>query len=584
MKIRAVALLLLLGLPAGAGAQSPAEELVQIRDATMRETAGDFAGARRILDRVLQNNPQSLSGLLSMERVLRMEGRLHDLVPYVEAHLKADNTSAIGNQMLVRALSSLDQVAELERAGERWVRATPKVETPYREVARVWQQRGDHARALQILELGRSRVGRGDALALELGDAYAALEEYGRATREWERAIGPDARGLLLVQRRLAGLPDGGAQVLPALVDALTRGSTTPQRRRAAATLAIDAGLGQRAEQVVRETAAQLRGIERQSFLVEMARRADAARLPRVAHWAYSQMTPADLSPEQMLAVRARVAELALAIGDTASAARSFSELEKSLAVGSPQRRQAIALRIQLMVREGKLAEAATDLAAFRAEFATAPELDAVAATLANAYIEKGDAEKAERSLNGVRGPRADITRGRIALGRGDVGAAKIALIAAAPALKGAEATETIRLVTLLGRVSRTGGELLGKALERVAAEAHREAFTLLETGAARLPGTERAAVLDYAAGIADRADLPLEAERVRRRIVEDHAGSMEAPAALLALARSLAERGDAADEARRHLEDLILNYPRSALVPQARQELDRLQGRVPRS
>jgi hypothetical protein len=31
-------------------------------------------------------------------------------------------------------------------------------------------------------------------------------------------------------------------------------------------------------------------------------------------------------------------------------------------------------------------------------------------------------------------------------------------------------------------------------------------------------------------------------------------------------------------------LEKLIIEYPRSALVPQARQELDRLQGRVPRS
>ena len=36
--------------------------------------------------------------------------------------------------------------------------------------------------------------------------------------------------------------------------------------------------------------------------------------------------------------------------------------------------------------------------------------------------------------------------------------------------------------------------------------------------------------------------------------------------------------------EARAFLERLVLEYPRSALVPQARRELDRLLGRVPRS
>lgn len=578
-----VALMLAIS-PARSNAQTPGEEMALSRDASARENAGDFAGARRILEVVLNSNPVSLSAMIAYERVARMEGRLADLVPFVVRHLKVDETSAIGNQMLVRVYSSLDSLPALDRAADAWVSATPKVETPYREIARVWQQRGDHTKALQYLELGRSRVGRKDALALELGDAYAALEEYTRAVREWDRAIGQEARGLLLVQRRLATLKDGGAQILPGLVDALTRSPTSFQRKRAAAQLAIDAGMGARAEQVVRATAAELPPVERQAFLIEIARRADSAQLPHVAFWAYSQIVPGEFSPDQMLAIRARVAELALAVGDTAKAALSFRELEQSLAAGSPHRRQAVALRIHLTIKDGRLEEAETQLASFRKEYAGAVDLDAVSATLASAYIEKCDFDRAERIVVGVTGPRASIVRSRVALHRGNVSEAKLQLMTAAPSLRGGEATEAIRLVTLLGKVSKGGAELLGKSIERTSAGAGKEAFALLEQGAAALPETERPSVLDFAAAIADRAQLTLDAERVRRRIVTDHPRSMEAPSALLALARSLTERGEANDEARVYLEKLILEYPRSALLPQARQELDRLQGRVPRS
>ena len=53
--------------------------------------------------------------------------------------------------------------------------------------------------------------------------------------------------------------------------------------------------------------------------------------------------------------------------------------------------------------------------------------------------------------------------------------------------------------------------------------------------------------------------------------------------AALLALARVSAGRGRYAEAAER-LEALILRHPDSALVPEARRELDRARGLVPRS
>jgi tetratricopeptide (TPR) repeat protein len=565
-----------------AQAQVQQNEVLLVRDATVREQAGDFAGAQRILENILKGNAQSLSALLSLERVLRVQGKLTDLLPYVTAHLAADNTSAIGHQMHIRALSALDRIPELERASDAWMKASPKIETPYREIARIWEQRGDYLRAVQYLELGRARVGR-DALALELGDMFARLDEPERAVREWDRAIGPDARGLLLVQRRLTTLKDGGAQILPGLVDALAASPLIP-RRRAAVQLAIDAGLGRQALAIATRTATDLKGDERQAFLVEVARRADSSQLPNVAYWAYSQFAMNNFAPDQLLAIRARIAELALATGDTANAARGFRELEQSFESGSPQRRQATALRIQLMVKEGKLAEAATELRSFRDEYAEAPELDATAAMLATGFYEKGDLEAAASALERVAGPHSNIARGRIALRRGDVAGARAALMASAPSLKGAEATQALKLATLLGKVSREGGELLGEALAASSAGEAKIAVQTVEKRVDELPELERPAILDFAAALADRGRLPLDAERLRRRVVTEFPKSNEAPSALLALARGLTERGEAPEEARTYLEKLIIEYPRSALVPQARQEMDRLQGRVPRS
>ncbi|HEX2167166.1 MAG TPA: hypothetical protein VHG09_07990, partial [Longimicrobiales bacterium] len=51
-----------------------------------------------------------------------------------------------------------------------------------------------------------------------------------------------------------------------------------------------------------------------------------------------------------------------------------------------------------------------------------------------------------------------------------------------------------------------------------------------------------------------------------------------EAPSALLTLARQAVRDPESEEEARVLLEKLIVEYPRSALAPQARAELQRLQ------
>lgn len=581
-------LLILLGFVCWRDAlgQNPAEGLDggggALQEALTLEASGDLMGAARVLSGVLEEDPASVQALLAYERIMRTQGRLEELLPALERLLAAEPGSALGHQMRVRLLAELDRGAELESALEDWIDATPRLETPYREAARLWLERGDADRALRVLERGRSRLGRADALGLELGDAALMLGDLNRVVREWDRAIGADGRGFTLVRRRLAALPDGGARVVPGLIEALVSGRSGPARHRAAVELAIGAGRAEQAERIARQLAPKLAATDRAGFLIEVARRAEGAHLPRLAYWAYGALLSA--RAEQPLAVRGRLGALALELGDTASARDHFKVIEQAYETGSVERRQAMAVRIELTAREGKVEAAADELVHFRREFPDAPETDRLAAALAGLLLDRGDRSGAERALLGTSGPYSGLARGRIALQAGDLAGARSALLMAAPQLQGAEATEAIALITLLRRLTPAGGEVLSQAMPLVAAGDLAEGVALLLEESGELERQERAALLDFAAGLAERGGLAAEAERIRRTLVAELPETPEAPAALLQLGRSLGARPEGLEEARSYLERLVVEHPRSALVPQALRELDRLGGRVPQA
>ncbi|HEX7049778.1 MAG TPA: tetratricopeptide repeat protein [Longimicrobiales bacterium] len=588
---RAVVALATLAVAPGGGslyaqavASGEIDEVAMLRAAADREVAGDLAGAEQILLTVLDEHPGSLSALLSLERVLRMSGRLEALLPPLDALLAVDPSSPIGNQMRIRTLLRLNRPEAMARAAEAWMDAEPELETPYREIASILLERGDPQSALKVLTRGRSAVKRDDALALELGEAYAALGDYAHTVEEWSRAVGEEGEGFSLVRRRLSALPDGGARIVPRLIEALTTAPTTPGRQRAAAELAIDAGLDARAEAVARAAAAAMVPAERSGFLIEMARRADGAHLPRLAYWAYTEIVASGGPAPRLVALQNRLGELALMLGDTVTAREHFAVVEGAYAPGTPERRQATAVRIRLTAREEDVEDAVAGLATFREMYPEAPELDELSAAIGDVLLSRGDATGAERVIAGIRGPRTSLLRSRIALQSGKLAQARAALLAAAPLLHGEQATRTILLATLLGRLSPEGGALLERALAEVERGHVEKAIEILADESDGLARPERSAILDFAADLADREELPLEAERIRRTLVMDFADMQEAPAALLALGRALAARPDQLEEARHYLERLVLDYPQSALVPQARRELDRLRARIPRS
>jgi hypothetical protein len=83
------------------------------------------------------------------------------------------------------------------------------------------------------------------------------------------------------------------------------------------------------------------------------------------------------------------------------------------------------------------------------------------------------------------------------------------------------------------------------------------------------------------AARLSQAAGDTVHATQLWQRLVESHAEAPEAAEAELDWSRVLRRRGDTAG-AIAHLEHMILTYPQSALVPQARRELDLARAATP--
>jgi predicted Zn-dependent protease len=146
-----------------------------------------------------------------------------------------------------------------------------------------------------------------------------------------------------------------------------------------------------------------------------------------------------------------------------------------------------------------------------------------------------------------------------------------------------AEATRRTGLLALLQPLDVDTQPALGHALFRLEQGDTAGAVTALEQLAAEFPPQHGGAEISLLAGrLLAAAGKSPEAER-RFRAAASQDVPATAPAAELALAELLLS-GQRPAEAVDVLEHMILTYPKSALVPQARRRLDEARGAVPRT
>ncbi len=564
-------------VPGAADAQlSSSEESRLLREAARAESAGDYAASVEILTSLLAERPASSGAIFALERVLRAQGRVSQVLDPIDAFLAVDPVSTGPRYLKLRILLEVDSLAELRSAAESWIAQNPASPDSYREVARVYERAFGGEEALSVLRRGQSRAG-GGVLAVEAGDVLLRLERPREALMEWARALdGPDAQapGAL---RRMVRTGGEHPALAPGVVRELTAEGASETRRRAAIEIALEARVQPEALRLAEEFAGDLPEREREGFLNALLRLAEEKDADQLALWTLQQLRRETPRGSRARTLDRQIAVTSLVAGDTVRALEARERYARGLPERSPERRRALAEMIRLEAATGAPLELLDRFAAFRQEFPNAPETDPLAVALSARFRKNDDPETAAFVLEGVQGPLSAQERAWLALEAGNREGARINLMLAAAGLPATEATVIVQLIGILDRVGEQAAALAG----RVSIARHRDgagpAFSLVNEAVHALPPEDQPPLLAMAARIADEIDQQGEAARLRESLAATFPESSEAPEAILQLARYRAATPTGVPAAIELLQELILARPNSAVVPVARRELERL-------
>src|SRR5882672_8770474 len=551
------------------------------------ERAGQYDQAAAIYLATLRADPTNISALLGLERVLPPLNRLGELLPVAQRAAAARPTNAALRGVLLRTYVALNEPDSARALALRWTAAAPRDEAPYREWAMALEDAHRHGAARDVLLAGRRALDRPSAFGIELAELNQLSGDWEGAAREWAAALTDAPVQLPNAASALAEAPDAQRERIARL---LTEGAPSSLTRRLASELLLGWGQPLRAwavfePSVATPSADAAFAARRFADLAGARSTPDARRVRALALARY-----ADLAPERGAAARARAdaARAFIEAGDRAAARAVLERVAQDS--NAPPDAQGFAQRavVEAMIEGGQRDEAAQQLAT-NARLA-ADDRASLRLRLARARIVAGELDRADAELARDSSVEALALQGWIALYRGRLSDAHRLFLAAGPyAGDRRDATERSAMVALLQRVPGDSFPALGGALLLLAqgdsahaAEALRRAAAGVATGEG---GGGRPDLLLLAGRVAARLDTAQQraALALFDEVVRTAGQGAAASAAELEWARLLERRAETA-EAIRHLEHLILTYPGSAVVPEARRELERAKGAIPRS
>ena len=292
----------------------------------------------------------------------------------------------------------------------------------------------------------------------------------------------------------------------------------------------------------------------------------------------------AERSPQlQASRLRLEAAQAYASAGDKAGARRMLGGLAADRSAPASVSSDAATTLVGVLIDEGKLDEAEQRLRTLKRDV-SADEFDSMRRKLVIARIRSGDLERADSMIAADSSIEGLALSGRVRLYRGDIRGAVERFKAAGPySGDRIEATRRTALLALLQPLEVDTQPALGRALFRLEQGDTAAAVQALEQLASEFPSQHGGAEIGLLAGrLLAGSGKAAEAERLFRSAASRDAPAT-APAAELALAELLLSQGRPG-EAVQVLEHLILTYPQSALVPQARRKLDEARGAVPRT
>lgn len=571
----ALACLLLVAGAAAGHAQDPAraraEGLEFERQGRFAEAAAAYAGA-------LDVQPANVALLTALERVLGRIGRLDRMVLPLDRAVAAVPEDEIlrGLQFQLGArVGGPDSAAAI---AARWMAALPHSPMPYREWSRWLAERGDTDAALAVLEEGRRHFGD-VALAEFTAPTLAQVSDWVGAAAQWALAVGVNPAVLSPASASLRRAPEGArADVLGLLID-----DSDPAGQWLAADLMLEWNRPEAGWALLTGALPFDRG-EARRLVTRFADRAVAIQTAeglRTLGFALEHL--AQLS-DGATAQRARVrAARAFAdAGDLAGAQRVLSQVTFDPAAESADAVEAMATFIRVLADAGRVEDAERQYRDWEPRFRSG-ERQQIRERLAWGWLVHGELERAAALIARDSTVAALALQGWIALYRGDLAEARHRLAAAGPAAQTREATtRSAAMLALLEQIDAERLPDLGAALLAVQQGDTAKGLDRLERAARRLaPAAGRGDLLAYAGELAIARGDPEAAEPLLLAALEADPEGPSAPAAGLRLARIYADAGRN-DEARTRLEHLILTFPDSAVLPEARRLLDRVRGAIP--
>jgi thioredoxin-like negative regulator of GroEL len=545
------------------------------------ERRGSYSQAVDIYKAALREKPADIAALLGLERSLVPLNRTSELLPLVRRALASGPVTAPVYAVGLRAYAAADLLDSLPRLVEAWSRAVPGDETPYREWAAAALQRRDRPMARRAYQLGRERLGKPDALAAEIAQLAILEEDWVTAAHEWTRAV-----------RRLPGYRPSAIATLDKVPDSLhTRVLDALEHDPGAPEARIAVDLRARWGDPVGALNALLRGlpaapgpqIELLQAFLEETRSGNTPPYLLAQGRVLEALADRWTNAAQQAQLRLESARAYAAAGERPAARRMLTLIASDSSSGPSVVGGAMATLIELLVAEGNADEASTQLERHRSAMPVDDYLR-LRRGIAARWAREGYLDSAETMLAGDSSVEALALQGRFRLYSGDLKGASDLWKQAGPFAGSREdATERSGLLALLQPIGADSLAALGHAFRELDGGDTLSAAREFDACARKLPvDGGRAEVMLFAARLYAAAGQPAAAEPAFRAAVLKEAPGTAA-AALLELGRLLLDQKRGA-EASQVLEQMILDYPTSVLVPQARRVLDQSRGAVPRT
>lgn len=509
--------------------------------------------------------PDPTGAVLGLERCYHMIGRPDSLLPLLDTLFVRKPADPTLRVIQLRTLSTVRDDRGLVQAFEQWVGLDPREPAPYREYARILLDMGRALAADSVLKTAVEALGSSRELSAEFAQMQAALGLWVPAARSWREA------GMHLPYLEQAAVFSLFAAPV-AMRDSVRAVMREPPISLGARR--ILAGLEVR-WLAPREGWAALSALPPSDTVIrvwtEFAAEAEQAEAWLTARDAYAQAfhaRPADRG----LAVRAATA--AMSGGDPASAVELLTTL--SGVADSTLASTVTLLRVRALGLLGRAAEAESLVTVSGEVLDDATRRQAHRA-LAWAWIREGDLARARQSLAIAGGDTEEGERvsAWIALYEGDLKTARAGL-----RRTDESSNDVVTAMALLSRTRAESARDVGEAFLALARGDTVRAATLFGAAAQSVPDAAPF-LLGTSARLHLAASDTASSISLWQLILSAHADAPEAAESDLEWARVLRRRGDTAGAIER-LEHLILTYSESALVPQARRELELSRGSIP--